>query len=37
MEDQVCALAQHTAHIITVKSVKFIYLWDINVMVLHAS
>lgn len=36
MEDQVCALVQHTAHLITVKGVNFICLRDINIMFFHA-
>lgn len=32
MEDQLCALAQHTAHFITVKGVNFICLRGINIL-----
>lgn len=36
MEDQVCALAQHTAHLISVKDGNFVCLQDINNMFFHA-
>lgn len=35
MDSQICALAQHTAHLFTVKGVNFICLQNINITVLH--